>query len=152
MSHKARFVIVTLVAAAGLFALLRWLSTWWPALWSLDLATATIAVMIAAQGVSWQRKARFVGLTAGMALGLHEVARISGLGAADSAALSPGPQGATNLQLAAVVAIQVFFVAVPLAALTLFVGRRPSVLWTARDVPNRGKRRPAGSGKKHPPR
>ena len=121
---------MSLATAAVLFAVLRWMSAWWPALWSLGLATATIAIMLAAQGVSWQRKARFVGLTAGLALGLHEVALLSGLGAADSAALSPGPQGATNMQLAAVVAIQVFFVAMPLATLALFVGRRPSRLWS----------------------
>ena len=136
MSPRTRFAVWALVIAAVLFVALRWLSNWWPALWSLGLATAVIAVMLAAQGVSWKRKVVFVGLTAALALGLHELALVSGLGAADVAALSAGEAGPTDLQLAAVVAIQVFFVAVPLAALALFVGMRPSVLWTAAEEPS----------------
>ena len=136
MSPRTRFAIWALVNAAVLFLALRWLANWWPALWSLGLATAVIAVMLAAQGVTWKRKFIFVGVTAALALGLHELALVSGLGAADVAALNAGEGGPTDLQLAAVVAIQVFFVAVPLAALALFVGMRPSVLWTAAEDPS----------------
>lgn len=135
MSPRVRFVVSSLLIAAVLFAALQWASAYWSALWSLSLATAVIAVMLAAQGVSWKRKVLFVGITAVLALGLNEFALLSGLGAADTATLNPGPAGPTNLQLAAVVAIQLFFVAVPVAALALFVGRRPSVLWTPPEAP-----------------
>jgi hypothetical protein len=133
VSPRVRFAVAAIAAAAVLFAVLDRLSAYWPALWSLELATAVIAVMLAAQGIGWRRKAIFVIATAALALALNEAALLSGLGAADVAGLNPGPAGPTTPQLLAVVAVQLLFVAVPLAALVLFVGRRPSVLWTAMD-------------------
>lgn len=121
---------MSLGLAAVLFGALRWLTRLQPGLWWLGYTTAVVAVMLAAQGFPWRRKLLFSGLTAALSLGLLELVAHSGLGSAADALTNSGAQAATDLQLASFVVIQMFFLAMPLAALALFVGRRPTRLWS----------------------
>jgi len=134
VSPKARFVCLSVLFSAALYALLLWLRMSWSVLswlvW-LGYTPAVIAVMLAAQGASWKRKLLFAGLTVGLSTGLFAVATLSGLAQAASSYATSGAELPTNAQLASIAARQVIIAGVPLAALALFVGRRPSVLWTA---------------------
>ena len=100
------------------------------ALWAYGDATAAVAVMLAAQGISWKRKLVFAGLTAVLSIVLFEVVAHSFLGAAADKLTSSDASG-TDLQLAAFVMVQVLFMGVPLALLAMFVGRKPSRLWSS---------------------
>ena len=134
MSPRVRFVAIALVLAAVFYIALRWNTESWLALWAFGDATAAIAVMLAAQGVGWRRKLLFAGATGALSILLFEIVAHSFLGSAADALTDPSVVGtATDWQLAAFVAVQVLFLGVPIAALALFVGRRPSVLWTAPD-------------------
>jgi len=130
-SPRVRFISLSLLYAAVLYIpvwllLMSWSSRWW-----LGYTPMVVAVMLAAQGVSWRRKAIFASVTVGLSIALFTFAGVSGIGRAASALTSPGVVVATNPQLVAFALLQVFFLGVPLAALAMFVGRRPSVLWTS---------------------
>ena len=135
MSPRARFAIEGIAIAVVLYALLRLLTASQPDYWWLGYTTAAIAVMLAAQGVSWNRKLLFAGVSALVSIAAFElVARTFLVSGADVLRTS-GVSGASHMYFAAFMIMQVLFTGLPLAALALFVGRRPDVLWTARDVP-----------------
>jgi hypothetical protein len=131
VNHKARFIVLGLLYAGVLFGALQWLTLRVPSAWWLKFAVAAVAVMLAAVGVPWRRKLLFAGVTAIVTVGLVLVMDLSGLGSAADVLASADAQDATNVQLAAFALVQLFFLGAPLAALALFVGRQPSVLWTA---------------------
>ena len=152
MSHKVRFAVLAVVLAAAFYALLSYYATSDLALWAFGDATAVIAVMLAAQGVSLRRKALFVGITVALSILLFEVVAHSFLGSAADALTNSDLLAPTDWQLTSFVAVEVLFFAVPVAVLALFVGRRPSVLWTARKTgtatsPRKGVRRRLHSSK-----
>jgi hypothetical protein len=130
VSPRARFVTVGVVLAALFYIVLRLYASSWLALWAFGDATAAIAVMLAAQGVPWKRKLLFSGATAALSVVIFEVVAHSFLGVAADV-LTSTVVGATDWQLVSFVVVQVLFLGVPVAALALFVGRRPSALWTA---------------------
>jgi hypothetical protein len=129
VSPKVRFAALSLLLAAVFYFGLRYFATSDLAVWALGDATVAIAVMLAAQGVPWKRRLLFAGSTAALSLLLFALVAGSFLGAA-ATALTESDTQATDPQLAAFVIVQVLFLGVPLAALALFVGRRPSRLWT----------------------
>jgi hypothetical protein len=122
--------LLSILFAVVLYAVLQWVTTSSFALWALDDATVVIAVMLAAQGFSWRRKMLFAGITAALAVLLFQVVAHSFLGSAATALTGLDVQ-ATDWQLASFAIVQVLFLGVPLAALALFVGRRPSRLWSS---------------------
>ena len=88
--------------------------------------------MLAAQGVSWKRKLAFVGVTIIAMVIVYAVAVTAGL--SETVNSVTDTSGATDPQVAAIIAMKVLFLAVPFAILAVFVGRRPSVLWIARSA------------------
>jgi len=135
VSPKTRFAVEGLVLAAVLYSVLRWLTVSWPDAWWLGYATAAVAVMLAAQGVSWTRKMLFAGGTAALSVLLFAaVSRTFLLSAADVLRNS-GVVGASHVLILAFVVVQLLFLGMPLAALALFAGGQPTVLWTAPETP-----------------
>ena len=130
MSDRVRFGLLAVVFSAVLFGALRWAALSQPGLWWLGYSTATVAVMLAAQGMSWGRRLAFAGATAVTSVVACELVVNSVLGGAADALIGAGSQGPSDLQLAYFVLVQLLFIALPLAALALFVGRRPSRLWS----------------------
>ncbi len=130
MSPRLRFGVSALVLATAFYALLRYFATSQFAVWAFGDATAVVAVMLAAQGFTWKRKLLFAGATAALSVLLFEVVAHSFLGVAAGALTRSDLAFPTNRQLAAFAVVQVLFLGVPLAALALFVGRRPSRLWS----------------------
>ena len=135
MSPRARFAAESILYAAVLYALLRGLTTSWPDSWWFGYSTAAVAVMLAAQGVSWVRKLLFAGVTAALLVLLFEVVAHSFILSFADALRTLGTRGANHLSFASFVVMQVLFLGVPLTALALFVGKRPSVLWTRPEAP-----------------
>ena len=131
VSPKVRFVSLAVLLAAVFYGVLKRYAASELAVWSLGDATAVVAVMLAAQDVSWKRKLTFAGATAALSILLFEVVANSFLGTAAGALTTLDVQSVTNWQLAGFVVVQVLFLGVPLAALALFVGRQPSRLWGA---------------------
>jgi hypothetical protein len=136
VSPRVRFAALSVLYSAVIYAGVRLLAPDSAALWAMGAATPVIAVMLASQGHPWRRKLLFSGGTAALSILLFAVVGNSFLGAAADAATSSGAFAPTDWQLAAFVAVQVLFLGVPLAALALFVGRRPSLLWS-KDQPAR---------------
>jgi len=130
VSPKTRFAVEGLVLAAVLYSVLRWLTVSWPDAWWLGYATAAVAVMLAAQGVSWTRKLLFAGTTAVLSVLLFEAVSRTFLMSAADVLRDSGVVGASHLLILAFVVVQLLFLGAPLAALALFVGGQPSVLWT----------------------
>lgn len=139
----ALFVLAAVAASIAISALL-WLA---PVIGnsytfrnSMFLVPA-LSVMVAAVGVGWRRKFGFVALTfalfvildyAGARLGLQDMA------------LDIEHFGAQAWPSVVTVGYQVFIAAYPIVVLIMFVGPRPSVLWTrppkAASVPARRKK------------
>ena len=114
-----------------LYALQVWFTVRWAhVFWAFAYVPIVIAVMLAAQGVTWGRKLLFVFVTLGLQGILVSAANLTGL---TSVATAPASAGGTisGWALTSAVVLQVLVLGLPIAALALFVGRRPSVLWSA---------------------
>ena len=129
-SPRVRFICLSVLYGVVLYAALLWLAPSSGFRWALGSAVAAIAVMLAAQGIPWKSKVLFAAVTATLSVLVFEVVTHSFLGDAVDAANASAVVAATDWQLAAFVAVQVLRLGVPLAALALFVGRRPSRLWS----------------------
>jgi hypothetical protein len=133
MSPRARFAIQGIALAAVLYTLLRWLTASRPEHWWLGYATAAVAVMLAAQGVSWKRKLLFASVTAALSFLLMELVARTFLLAGAEVLSTSGLAGASHLYYVSFVVMQLLFLGMPLAALALFVGGRPTALWEAEE-------------------
>ena len=89
-----------------------------------------VAVMLAAQGATWGRKLGFATATLAVGVLMHALMDAAGLTAAVNSVSAV--RGIADRQVLLVAVDEVLSLAVPFAALALFVGRRPSLLWTAR--------------------
>lgn len=142
LPSRARFILLAVGLAVLLFGVFAWLTTRLP---GMPLAAAytvpALAVMLAAQGLSWRRKAVFVCGTTLVVVGGLLMARAAGA----ERLISQAAQGHLTLVglggSVATIAYHVFSVGVPVAAVVLFVGRRPSVLWEAPAHTSRAKSR-----------
>ena len=130
MSPRTRFIVVGVVLAAVLYAALRLAMGGTEQAWWLGYATAAVAVMLAAQGVSWPRKLLFAGATSAVCIGLFVLVSFSPLIVGADILRTSSIGEASHLLIVAFVIVQLIFLGVPLGALALFVGGRPSVLWT----------------------
>jgi hypothetical protein len=129
VNARARFVTLGVLFAVVLYAVFWLLMATRPQTWQLGYVPAVIAVMLAAQGASWRRKLLFAGATLGLVLLLYAIVAVCGLESGSSSLQTS--QAATGPQVIAYLATKVAFLALPLAALAVFVGRRPAMLWTA---------------------
>ena len=130
MSPRTRFAVLAIVLAVALYATLRWVMGGAETAWWLGYATAAVAVMLAAQGVSWTRKLLFAVGTSAVCVGLFVLVSLSPLIAGADALRTSSIGEASHLLIVAFVLVQLLFLGVPLGALALFVGGRPDVLWT----------------------
>jgi len=130
VSARTRFVVIGVVLAAVLYAALRWAMGGTEQAWWLGYATAAIAVMLAAQGVSWARRLLFAVATSAVCIGLFVLVSFSPLIAGADVLRSSSIGEASHMLILAFVIVQLLFLGVPLGALALFVRGRPSVLWT----------------------
>jgi hypothetical protein len=113
-----------------LYAAAAWLGHYWASVWWAAFDAAFVAVILAAQGAPWSRRLCFAGLIVGCSAGLSVVVAHTGLGEAARVMATLGGHFATNSQLAEYAALQVLAHGIPVACLAVFVGRRPSILWT----------------------
>lgn len=128
MRDKAIFATVSVglsFALFGLAALLQAAHFYTPV--SAGFVLAAVAVMIAARGVYWKRKALFVAITLGTFTLFDVVLLASGLRNVSSASLAGMPMSplVEVIGLLSATAPLVF----PLAMIAIFVGSDPSVLW-----------------------
>jgi len=147
MRDKALFVGASIVVSVALFALIAWavtLHVYVPA--EVGYLVPAVAVMACALGVGWRRKATSIALTVGGFTLFDAVTRATGLQSIASRPLAGrlGEQATVGLALIYALVPLVY----PLAALVLFVGRRPSVLWTAPEAPRGAPKRRARVGKR----
>lgn len=134
MRDKALFVGGSLLASLVLFgalAVLKAENYYTP--WDVGFVLGAVAVMIGALGVTWKRKLIAVALTLGGYSVFSLITLLTG---------SPGRGGAGALVMALGMVYSLVQLVYPLAALALFVGADPSVLWTPRTS------RPQPSGKR----
>jgi len=133
MRDKAIFAGISIVLSLALFALvsqLKAIQFYTP--WDVSAVLAAVAVMVAALGVSWKRKAvavlaTLVGYTAFDLLGSLVRVALTGGGT---------PSAAGGMSLMAFSWLYSLIPPLyPLAALVVFVGRDPSVLWTRHRLP-----------------
>jgi hypothetical protein len=140
MRDKLLFVGASVLVSFVLFTVL-WLANaahiYTP--WDVGFVLAAVAVMIAALGVPWRRKVVAVVLT----LGGFSVFGLFTLITGSEAVAARGSVIGQMMALLGVVYALVPLV-YPLAALAIFMGRDPSVLWTRRsalDAKRQAKRR-----------
>jgi hypothetical protein len=129
MRDKAVFAAISIVlsfALFGLAALLKAAHYYTPL--SAGFVLAAVAVMIAARGVAWKRKALFVLLTLGIFTVFDLLTLVTGLRDVSSASLAGTPTG----PVVAIVGLlgAIVPLVLPLGMLAVFVGSDPSVLWT----------------------
>lgn len=122
MRNKAIFVGASLLASVVLFgavALLKASHFYTP--WDVEFLLAVVAVMIGALGVTWKRKLIAVVLTLGGFSAFSLLTLLTG---------SPGRGAAGPIVVALSMVYALVPLVYPLAALALFVGTDPAVLWT----------------------
>jgi hypothetical protein len=133
MRDRLLFVGAGAGLSFGLFAL------WWGAtnsggriaalLGNASFLIVPLSMVVAARGVRWIRKAAFV---AGSLAVFGVVEMVAGLtGVRTTAIEAIGQEGWAPIQLA-VLGYRAFLLTLPFAAVALFVGKRPSVLWESR--------------------
>ena len=130
MSARARFVLLSLVYATMLYAAAWWLGQSWPSVWWATFDAAFVAVILAARGASWGRRLYFAGLILGFSAGLSAVVAHTAMGDAARVMATLGGHFATNSQLGEYAALEALAHGIPVGIIVLFVGRRPSILWT----------------------
>jgi len=129
MRDKLVFGAVAIAVSAGLYLALTSMSTNGVVLSfnRVSLLIPACAIMVAAQGVSWRRRMAFASVTLVGCLLIEALPALAGLPVFGDRVLSPD---ASQFQLATVFAYTTLRVVFPVAALVVFVGRRPAVLWT----------------------
>jgi len=131
MSAKVRFVAIATVVSLMLFAALWWLPDDM-GLYDPQVAgflIPTLAIMLAAQGVPLRRRARYAVITAAASVGVGVIGSVAGL---DHLSVSGFSFMTRPLQSALGLAYSCLVIGMPVVVLIVFVGRRPSVLWTPR--------------------
>jgi hypothetical protein len=122
MRDKAIFVGASVLASFVLFgtvALLKASHFYTP--WDVEFLLAVMAVMIGALGVPWKRKLAAVALTLGGFSAFSLLTLLTG---------SPGRGAAGPIVVVLSMVYALVPLIYPLAALALFVGTDPAVLWT----------------------
>jgi uncharacterized membrane protein YphA (DoxX/SURF4 family) len=90
------------------------------------LAVPVTSAMLAAQGFSWKRKLTYAALTLGLYVLGSVIADVTGF----LEFATQEANGAISLSSLWVILYEVYLFTFPLAMLVLFVGRRPSLLWS----------------------
>jgi hypothetical protein len=143
MPHKLRFAVLVLAWAAAFYLAI------WTAATRLGIGLPynsgylppVFAVMLAARGVPWRRKLLWVAGTLLLFGATDVVAALAGIERIWSESESTSYVAATVGQGLAGVVYHTFSLVCPLAALALFVGRRPNVLWEPAEASVREKKR-----------
>jgi hypothetical protein len=130
MRDKALFAAISIGLSFVLFgmtALLKAAHYYTPQ--SAGFVLAAAAVMIAARGVAWKRKALFALLTLGIFTLYDLLILLTGLRDVSSSSLAGTPTGPVVAVIGLLGAIVPLVL--PLAMIAIFVDNDPSVLWTA---------------------
>lgn len=138
MRDKAVFAGVSLAVSFALFGIVAALRAnhYYTPL-NVGFVLPAAAVMIAALGASWRRKLVAIAIMLGAYTAVDALAVVTGFQAA--VARPHGTDSAGELVGLAVIAYSLVPMIFPLAALAIFVGRDPSMLWTPKA--QGGKRR-----------
>ena len=124
MRDKAIFAGGSLLASLALFgmvALLKAQNYYTP--WDVGFVLGAVGIMIGAVGVPWKRKLAAAALTLGGFSAFSLLTLLTG---------SPGRGGVGPIVVALSLIYTLVPLVYPLAALALFVGADPAVLWTSR--------------------
>lgn len=129
MRNRVLFAALAVVISVGLFGLAWWGRDFSPVLASYmgGLLIPAAAIMIAAFGFGWRRKAVFLAILIITLPLLDAAASATGLLAYIQRAIDPATEPVAFLASLAYASLVYAF---PLAMLILFVGPQPSRLWT----------------------
>jgi hypothetical protein len=97
-------------------------------------------VILAARGASLSRKALFATATVVVFFLLRVLLIVTGLASAAAATANEPSASLLGGQVLAAGVQETLSLAIPLAALALFVGRQPSLLWVSRATKQEAKR------------
>ena len=128
MRDRVAFGVAAVVTSLALYGLMWWGRSVGPPLVvsHLGLLVPAVAIMAVAFGVGWRRKAAFVAATVAGSFPIEWAASAAGVsGVTRSVNIAREP-----VAFVAWLVYAGLVVAFPLAMLVLFVGRRPSRLWS----------------------
>ena len=131
MRDKVIFATTALLISVALFALAVWARSLGFA-FGLNRASLVIpacAIMAAARGVSWRRRLVFIGVTLVGCLLVELIPALVGLPILVSGSRTVSVDS-SPLQLTVIEFYLSARVVFPVAAMVVFVGRTPSILWT----------------------
>lgn len=138
MRDKVVFGVSAVLISIALYVPLWWARSTGARITAYDtgFVVPVLALMLAARGFGWPRKAAFLAGTVVGFLLIETLASVTGVGGV--AAAAPG-SSAESVAFALGTLYVALVVAFPLSMLALFVGRRPTRLWSAEQEHARGR-------------